>query len=571
MLITIEVNNKKLKAEKGETILSALNRNGINIPTLCRIRDLTPTGACRICVVEVEGEDMLVTACSEPVKEWMKVKTHSPRVIRARKTIVELLLGRHPDNCLYCDRNLNCELQKIAWELNIRERGVSAFKMPVRIDQSSPAITRELSKCILCGRCVRICEEVVRVNTLDFIGKGRDTHIGTAMDKDFNFSSCIHCGQCINVCPTGALHENYNIAEVQDYLVKEEILKVIQYSPLVAHAVAEEMGIKYTQSFDQKLNEALTRLGFDKVYNTGFGADIMINELSEQVYRNKKNKSSDIVYTSHCPAWVKYAEQSMPDILAQLSGLKSSRQVTGSVIKSLIPAEEPVKAEQIYAVAVSPCTAAKYEARRSDMTRKGISDIETVLTVRELVQLFRLYGIAVESLEGRHMDEPLNLRSSSSALTEVSGGLTESVIRLIARKNKAGIAGAALKKLKPGAVFRELEIKIGETEYRFAVVDGLDGLGRLKQKMHSRKYDMVEVMVCRSGCVNGGGINNAGTDHEIRERLRMVARDDDNSAIPTPADNLALQNFYEKLPVGNKELPALQVLRNNYTKKNVLL
>jgi NADH dehydrogenase/NADH:ubiquinone oxidoreductase subunit G len=244
MLFTIQVNNKKIKAEKGETILTALNRNGIIIPTLCRMKEFTPTGACRMCVVEVEGRERLVTACSQPVEEWMIIYTHSPRVIKARKTIVELLLSKHPDDCLYCDRNLNCELQRLAEELNIRERRIRGKKIKPKLDQSSSSIVRELSKCIMCGRCVRVCEEIITATSLDFINKGQQTHVGTSMDKDFNFSSCINCGQCVQVCPTGALHEKHNITEVQEYLNKPDLVKVIQYSPLVVNGLAEEFGIK---------------------------------------------------------------------------------------------------------------------------------------------------------------------------------------------------------------------------------------------------------------------------------------------------------------------------------------
>ena len=294
MLFTIQVNNKKIKAEKGETILSALNRNGIIIPTLCRMKEFTPTGACRMCVVEVEGRDRLVTACSHPVEEWMKIKTHSPRVITARKTIVELLLSNHPDDCLYCDRNLNCELQRLAEELNIRERRIRGRKIKPRLDQSSPAIIRELSKCILCGRCVRVCEEVITATSLDFINKGRETHVGAAMDRDFNFSSCIHCGQCVLVCPTGALHEKHNITEVQEYLNKPEIVKVIQYSSMVVYGIAEELGMKYTREFDKILNAVLRKIGFDKVFTTGAGTDICIPKLQSQLSERIENKSDTL-------------------------------------------------------------------------------------------------------------------------------------------------------------------------------------------------------------------------------------------------------------------------------------
>ena len=299
MVFTIQVNNKRLNAEKGETILSALNRNGIIIPTLCRMKDFTPTGACRMCVVEVEGRERLVTACSQPVEEWMIIRTHSPRVIRARKTIVELLLSKHPDDCLYCDRNLNCELQRLSEELNIRERRIKGKKIKQRLDQSSPAIIRELSKCILCGRCIRVCEEVITTTTLDFINKGQQTHIGPAMDKDFNFSSCIHCGQCIQVCPTGALHEKHNITEVQEYLNKPDFLNVIQYSPVVSAGLAEELGIKPSKDFDRVLNAILRKIGFAKVFTTGFGTDVLITELSAALEaRMEKGEDEAIIYFS---------------------------------------------------------------------------------------------------------------------------------------------------------------------------------------------------------------------------------------------------------------------------------
>ncbi len=316
MQFTIEVNNKSIKAEKGETILSALNRNGIMIPTLCRMQEFTPTGACRMCVVEVEGRDRLVTACSAPVEEWMKIQTHSPRVIRARKTIVELLLSNHPDDCLYCDRNLDCELQKLSDQMQVRERRIHGSKIKPRRDQSSPAIVRELSKCILCGRCLRVCEEVVTATSIDFIGRGRDTHVGPAMDRDFNFSSCIHCGQCVLVCPTGALHEKHYLSEVQEQLSKSDVIRVIQYSPLVPYALAEELGVKYNRDFDRLLNAALRKTGFEKVFLSGTGTDILITELTDAVIEAKNAKSDKPLIISACPAWVKYCEQFFPDIHA---------------------------------------------------------------------------------------------------------------------------------------------------------------------------------------------------------------------------------------------------------------
>ena len=429
MLITIQVNNKKLKAEKGDTILSALYSNGIVIPTLCRMKDFTPAGACRMCVVEVEGHDRLVTACSQPVEEWMKIWTHSPRVINARKTIVELLLSNHPDDCLYCDRNLNCELQRLSEELNVREKRIRGKKIKSRLDQSSPAIVRELSKCILCGRCVRICEEIITSTSLDFINKGMQTHVGTALDRDFNFSSCIHCGQCVLVCPTGALHEKHNITEVQEYLNKSAITKIIQYSPIVPAGLAEALGVKYNKEFDKIVNAVLRKIGFDKVFTTGTGTDICIKELSDRLSERIKNREESPLIISACPAWVKYAEQFLPSLIPQLSTLKSPQQITGVLIKTLVAGQAGLKPEQIFSVSVTPCMAMKFEARREGMTRKGISDVDSVLTVRELARLIKLYGIDVANIGYEPADEPMEGRSSSAALAEVSGGMTEGIIR----------------------------------------------------------------------------------------------------------------------------------------------
>ncbi|MGD0341050.1 MAG: [Fe-Fe] hydrogenase large subunit C-terminal domain-containing protein, partial [Bacteroidales bacterium] len=493
MLFTIQVNNKKIKAEKGETILSALNNNGIIIPTLCRMKEFSPTGACRMCVVEVEGSDRLVTACSHPVEEWMKIKTHSPRVITARKTIVELLLSNHPDDCLYCDKNLSCELQRLSGELNIRERRIRAKKIKPRLDQSSPAIVRELSKCILCGRCVRVCEEVITSTSLDFINRGGATHVGPAMDRDFNFSSCIHCGQCVLVCPTGALHEKHNINEVQEYLNNHEIVKVIQYSPLVTSGIAEELGIKYNKDFDRILNSILRKIGFDKVFLTGTGTDISISEIADELKKKIGNKERTPLYISACPAWVKYAEQFIPSILPRLSTVKSPQQVTGALIKTLVAEQAGVKAGKIYSVSATPCMAMKFEARRDGMMRKGISDIDSVMTVRELARLIRLYGIDVTNIEPEPADDPMAGRSSAAALAETSGGMAEAIARtLFFVSTGKEVDKLQFKKLRAGGSFREATISGDFMELKVAVVDGLLGLEKLRAAQSSGiNYDLI--------------------------------------------------------------------------------
>ena len=573
MLFTIQVNNKKIRAEKGETILSALNRNGIIIPTLCRMKEFTPTGACRMCVVEVEGRDRLVTACSQPVEEWMKIKTHSPRVITARKTIVELLLSNHPDDCLYCDRNLHCELQRLSEELNIRERRIRTKKIKPRLDQSSPAIVRELSKCILCGRCVRVCEEVITSTSLDFINKGRETHVGAAMDKDFNFSSCVHCGQCVLVCPTGALHEKHNISEVQEYLHKPEIIKVIQYSSMVVYGIAEELGMRYTREYDQILNAILRKIGFDKVYKTGTGTDVCITEIAGQLSDKIGNKTDNPLYISACPAWVKYAEQFLPSLIPHLSTVKSPQQITGVLIKTLIARQLGVKPEEIFSVSATPCMAMKFEARRDGMMRKGISDVDSVLTVRELARLIRLYGIDTTNIEQEPADEPMAGRSSSAGLAEVSGGLAEGVLRLLHyQKMKNEPDKQLFKKLRSGGNFRETTLLIEDNDISVAVVDGLTGLEKLKTSLASgKKYDLVEVMTCPGGCVHGAGLPYSPSKDEIKTRTKLVLVADETEAISLPCKSPACINLYEKLLKENIDIADKKIFYTHFEKRNVLL
>lgn len=573
MLFTIQVNNRKIKAEKGETILSALNRNGIRIPTLCRMADFSPTGACRICVVEVEGRDRLVTACSQPVEEWMKIRTHSPRVITARKTIVEMLLSNHPDDCLYCDKNLNCELQRLAEELNIRERRIRAKKIKPRLDQSSPAIVRELSKCILCGRCIRVCEELISANSIDFIGKGSKTHVGPAMDRDFNFSSCIHCGQCVMVCPTGALHEKHNLVEVQDYLHHNDIAKVIQYSPLVTIGIAEEMGIKYNKDFDRTLNSILRRIGFNKIFNTGVGTDICITEIAGQLLERIKNETEDPLYISACPSWVKYAEQFMPDIIPQLSTVKSPQQLTGGLIKTLIADSSGIMPEKIFSVSVTPCMAMKFEARRDGMMRKGISDVDSVMTVRELARLIRLYGIDISNIEPEPADEPMEGSSSAAGLTEISGGITEAVLRLVFFYEYKNDADKQLfKRLRAGGAFRETSLMIANRKIAVAVVDGLTGLEKLRAAFNAgRKYNLIEVMTCPGGCINGAGMPFAMHEINIKSRRKIIYQADETDPINLPCKSPVNINMYDKYLKENEVLSDKKVFYTHYIKRNVLL
>lgn len=573
MFVTIEVNGKKLRAEKGETILSALNCNGLDIPTLCRMAGLTPTGACRMCVVEVEGLDKLVTSCSYPVAEWMKIRTHSPRVLSARRTIVELLLASHPKDCLACDSNLKCELQQLACELNITEKQVSEKPRSGRKgDLSSPAITREPDKCIICGRCVRVCDEQVGVGTFDFLSKGSATHIGVAMDRDLNLSSCIFCGLCVRACPTGALHEKGSITQVQDHLFNDDADSSVLYSPLVSIGIAEELGVKFTPEFERNLNSALKNMGFSRVYSTGSGTDIMLTELAGEIVDRKSGDTREPLYSSHCPAWVKYAEQALPGMVKDITTLKTAQGITGLIARQIAGSSGDKEAGLSYRVSVSPCLASKFDAERDIPKDNSLPDISSVLTVRELLRLLKIYGIDLSNSGSRFADEPMSLRSSVADMTEMSGGLTEAVARIIKyNSGSEAIPVSVIRKFRSGGTFRELAFAAGDKSYNFAVVDGLKSLENLFESIRKgNRYDFVEVTACRGGCVESGGMRSMARIDYARERQRLILKSDDQSPMEVPSRNPEVSKLYSLLH-DNLKLDGKELLRREYKQRNVLL
>lgn len=554
--------------------MSALLANGINIPSLCAMKDFTPTGACRMCVVEIDGKDGLVTSCSHPVEEWMKIKTHSPRVVRSRKSIVELLLSNHPDDCLYCIRNGNCELQDLAEELNVRERRIIGKKNKYRLDHSSPSIVRDPAKCILCGRCVRVCSEVQSVNAIEFINRGNKTFIGTSYNKDLNFSSCILCGQCIMVCPTAALYEKDNLAELEEALNNPAKKVIVQIDPSVSVTLAEEFGTKPGKDIHGLIVAALRKIGFDLVFDTSFGADLAVLEMTTELMNNRDKDEKKPLFAGLCPAWVKYVEQFWPDYLTKLSAIKSPQQLLGSVIKNHYAGISGIPVENLYSVSFSPCTARKFEAQREDMTSKGISDIDNVLTTRELARLIRLYGIDLDKLEIELSDEPFGIRSTAGKLSAVSGGITESLIRTLhyklTNKEFPGIKVPDLRGLKGR---KEFNLKIEKEKFSLAVVSGLTNARFLIEEIENGKssYDFIEVMACPGGCINGGGQPIKPEDGCLKARMKALYDLDEKEMIKVAHKNTKLLELYEqylKEPGGKISREKLQT---RFIKRTVLL
>lgn len=572
MNFQIEVNNNVISAKKGDTILEALQSHGMNVPTLCHLKGLMPSGACRMCVVEVDGRRNLVTACSEPVTDGMKIKTHSLRVIESRKTIVELLLSNHPDDCLYCERNGSCELQQLSEDLNVRERRISGTKNNYKLDVSSASLVRDPAKCILCGRCVRVCEEIEGVSAIEFVGRGSKTLINTSFNHGLNLSTCVNCGQCIMVCPTGALKEKPHLEEIRKQLSDPSKTVVVQYAPSIPISLAEEFGFQPGQNVIGLMNAALRRIGFKFVFDTSFTADLTIMEEASELVQRVSSGGTLPMITSCCPGWVKYAEEFQHDMLPHLSTCKSPQQMMGAVIKSYFAEQEGISPADIYSVSVMPCTAKKFEQQREEMTQNGISDVDAVLTTRELARLIRLHGIDIHKLTPELADSPLGTRSSAGKIFGVSGGVMEAAIR----SAYYFITGKELTKFQVTGVRglegrKEAKVMIDSLEVGVAVVSGLKNAEILMQEIRNGRKDIhfIEVMACPGGCINGGGQPIGTNEESVRARMKTLYEIDDHDAIKVSHKNPYIIELYSKYlgkPLGHK---SHDLLHTHYQKRDV--
>ncbi len=552
------INNRETEVEKGKTILEASRQLGIEIPTLCHIDGLFPSGACRMCVVEVEGWPKLVTSCSTEVQEGMKVRTHTPKILEARKTILELLLANHPDECLYCDRNGKCELQDLSEEFGVRERAYTAKKTSHKIDTSSPSIIRDPSKCILCGRCVRVCEEVQNISAIDFVNRGAKSTVAPAFDDGLNVSSCINCGQCIMVCPTGALSERSSLNEVFNAINDPEKVVVVQYAPSITVTMGEYFKFEPGTDVMGLMNTGLKQAGFDYVFDTSFSADLTIMEEASELVDRVKNNGPIPMLTSCSPGWVKYIEQQYPELLPHVSTCKSPQQMLGAMIKTYFAEKNNIDPEKIYSVSIMPCVAKKFEAGRQEMMRGHTPDIDASLTTRELAKLLKMLNIDLKNLTPDEADNPFGERSSAGKLFGATGGVMEAAIRtaynLITGKDLEDPLIASARDMKG---LKEITVNIEGTEFNFAVVNGIGNVPPVLEdiKNGKSKYAFIEVMTCPGGCISGGGQPHGVSPEKIKARMKALYDIDANSNIRYSHKNSSIQKLYDEYlekPLGHK-------------------
>lgn len=540
MNINITVNNNKISATKGETILNVLKKHGITIPTLCYMEDLSPTGACRLCVVELKNENKLVTSCSTPIKEGMEILTHSGKVIKARKTIVELLLTNHPDNCLYCDKSGICELQKLTESLNISERVYHGKKNSGKTDRSSPGIVRDMSRCILCGRCVRTCDEIIGISAIDTINRGKNTSIDTVLSKGLFYSSCIHCGQCITACPTGAILEKNNLLQITDKLTNNAKIDII-ISPSTIADIAVYTNLKKYEDCRDYLIASLKHIGFNKVYTLSWANDIFIYEAAKYIHE-KLNKPLDSTIISNCPSIKYFIKSEFPELEKHLFPVNYPQQIFGKFLK-----QDKID-NGILLCSVTPCVSHKYEAVQSKNTNKGVPDIDFVLTSNELIRLLNTHGIEFPFSKKTSPDHPAINDSSGAVLFEIRGGISEAIYREIAHKEKIENTVNKIQELRSGKDITEVEIPVGKYNLKILVIEGIKNIKPNINRIKFGKYHIIELRSCNSGCIEGCGQRSIymHKKNDTKKISKLLYDYDEKNPINTPGKNPFIKGFYRE-------------------------
>lgn len=566
-MVELTINNIKVHAEEGMTIMDAAKSAGIAIPTLCHLKNLYPSGACRICSVEVEGQRGLIPSCAYPVTEGMVVETNSPRVRKARKTIVELLIENHPQDCLICVRNKNCELQDLSAQYGIREHRFAGESKEHAIDISSPSMERDPAKCILCGRCVRVCNEIQKVGAIDFTKRGFQSIVTTPYNKGLNISDCILCGQCILVCPTAALREKSQMKEVTNALSNKGKFPIVQIAPAVRASIGEEYNLPLGTDVTGQLVTGLKRLGFKKVFDTNFAADLTImEEVTELVNRFKKGKKLPM-FTSCCPGWVKFIEHKKPELLDHVSTCKSPHEMEGAVLKTYYAKKLGLDPKDIFVVSIMPCTVKKFEASRPELSENYLPDVDAVLTTRELVRFFNMAGIDFTDLPESKFDNPLGESTGAAIIFGTSGGVMEAAIRTAYNM----LTGKELEKLEFEQIrglegIKELTVKVDDKELNFAVVNGVGNIGKVLDEVENgiSKYHFVEVMACPGGCINGGGQPIHQKPEKVAKRIKALYEIDSKMVNRKSHENVAVKTLYKEFLGEPNSHTAHEILHTSY-------
>jgi len=572
-MVKLTINNRQIEAAAGTSILDAAQAAGEKIPTLCHLKGVFPSGACRMCVVECKGKPALVPSCAFPVEEGMEVQTRSPRVINARRTIIQLLLASHPFDCLTCPKNGYCELQSLSSEYGVDRMPFKGKTRHHYTDFSSPSIIREPDKCILCGRCVRICEEIQGVAAIDFTRRGFDTMVLPPFEMDLSETTCVNCGQCTLACPTGALHEVRAVERVIQTLQEGKKYLVAQAAPAIRVSLGDFFGLPPGANVTGKVAAALRRIGFRQVFDTDFAADLTImEEGTELVQRIKKNEKLPL-FTSCCPAWVKYAEHYYPELLPNISTCKSPQEMMGATIKSYLAKKQNIDPKDIFVVSVMPCTAKKFEAQRPELSSEsGVADVDAVITTRQLNRMMQIFGIEFASLPEEDFDRPFGEATGSGDIFAASGGVMESALRTAYHL----LTGKDLEKVDFEDVrgmtgVKEAKIDVGGRTIRLAVANRLANARQIAErvKQGDSPWDFIEVMACPGGCAGGGGQLFGYDPERVEKRIKAIYAMEKKRTVRMSYKNPAIKAVYEEYFEAPGSHTAHELLHTEYEQRVV--
>ena len=569
-MVNVTIDNKNYQVPEGMSVLQACKMNGIYIPTLCYHPELTPEGACRLCVVEVNTAKTLVASCVYPVAEGMIIKTNTERVRKARRTIVELLLTNHPKDCLTCQKSGNCELQKIAQQLGVRKLRFEGGERRHHVkDESNLSLVRDPEKCILCGRCVRICREVQGMNVYGFQKRGFNTLVAPAFDCGLGDVACSLCGQCATVCPTGAIVERDDTDKVWQALNDPEKVVLVQMAPSVRVALGEEMGMPVGSIVTGKMVAALRKMGFDYVFDINFGADLTIMEEGYEFIHRLKNKGVLPMITSCSPGWVNTLELKFPGLIPHLSTAKSPQGMFGAIAKTYFAEKAKIDPAKIVTVSVMPCTAKKYEAARPELSDSGFTDIDVVITTRELGRMMRSLDIDFANLPEEKFDSPLGSSTGAAVIFGTTGGVMEAALRTVAEV----LTGKSFDKVDYQAVrgmeeTREAVIPVGDLQVKVAVVHTLKAAQEMCKRVAAgtADYHFIEIMACPGGCIGGGGQPVPVDFMKRLKRQEALYTADEKSVLRKSHDNPDIKTLYKEFlgePLGEKSHKLLHTTFKN--------
>ena len=563
-MIEAVINGIKVEVKEGTTILEAAKKVQIKIPTLCKHQDLPPSAACGLCIVKIKGSNKMFRACCTPLEEKMEIITNDPDIVAVRRTVLELILSNHPNDCLTCARNNNCELQKLAADFGISEEHFKKFLRQIPKDSSTGVIELEPEKCILCGRCIYVCQQDQDVWALSFLERGMGTRISPAGDINMGESPCVKCGQCSAHCPTGAIVEKDDTERVWSALRDPEKFCVVQIAPAVRVAIGEAFGVTGA-NFTNKLYALFRRMGFKAVFDTNFAADVCImEEASEFVERFVNKKGPLPLITSCCPAWVDFMEKFHSDMIEHFSSTKSPHEILGTLTKTYYSEKNNMDPKKIYGVSIMPCTAKKYEITRSDeMFASGFQDIDTVLTTRELARMIKQSGIDFLNLPDEECDHILGDYTGAGVIFGATGGVMEAALRtayhFVTGKEAEKVEFKTTRGLKG---IKESEINIAGTKVKIAVAHGLSHVEEVINKVREAKkngqelpYHFIEVMACPGGCVGGGGQPYMVCDALRKERSAAIYQDDEDRVLRVSHKNPYVKRLYSDYigkPLGDK-------------------